>query len=385
MNELTDFCNGSRSALEGMDIDQLREACLNFGAALEPSEAGVVVVIAFGLVAALLVLIHRVMAAEDALPAVGTTIEGAVYGALAAYTGLVAGLVLAEFVLPVIVGLLFAILAAVGLLLAVVATVRGDGDVGWKVFGFIQSLVLVGALGVLAAMAFAVPTSGPAADEYATYLNTVSFGLAAAAGINAILVAIFRGVHWAAGWLLVPLNSSWGFIGNLLGLMTHIASFNGYADHGAHHKASDRRYYVCYEKGLSLKQNAAGRFAFSQGAVMSADREVLRRHEGVHVWQHYLGGPLYPLSHFAWFIGMIPFGLIGAAVKSVGVAEGVTAWSYYNNPWEVMAYGFINPTGRNPAQTLIWEWWLGILCAVLWISGAIAAFVVFVLAVFGEL
>jgi hypothetical protein len=187
-------------------------------------------------------------------------------------------------------------------------------------------------------------------------------------------------VHWAAGWLLVPLNSSWGFIGNLLGLMTHIASFNAYADNGKFHKSSDRRYYVCYEKGLSLKQNSAGRFAFSQGAVMSADNDVLRRHEGLHVWQHYIAGPLYPLSHFAWFIGMIPVGLIGAAAKSVNVGDAVTAVSYYDNPWEVMAYGCINPTGRNTSQPLIWDWWLGIICAVLWIPAAIIIFILVVLA-----
>lgn len=370
MNDLTDLCGVTQSELDGLDLDQLRETCIDVGATLSPSGGGIGLVLLLAAAGAALVLLVRVIRREPADSVVGTTIEGALYGGLGAYAGLVAGVVVADFMPPLVAGLLFSILAGVVLLLMIVAMIRGDGDVGWKLLGFLQALVLAGGLAALAWAAFSATGDGPAADSYSRYINAVSVGLALAGGVNGALVALARAAHWSVGWLLVPLNASWGFIGNILGLLTHIASFNAYADHGTLKKT--RLFYAHYEKGLSLKENSAGRFAFCQGAVLSADSAELERHEAVHALQHYIAGPIYPLSHFGWFIPLAIIGfIVGWARTDVAADEGATAYGYYNNPWEVMAYGFINPGGRDSSKPMIFDWWLAILFTVVWIVTAI--------------
>src|SRR5690606_3125927 len=138
-----------------------------------------------------------------------------------------------------------------------------------------------------------VPLDGPAASEYQAYVTSVGIGLGIASGIHGILSSVFRGVFYVIGVFFIVVNGTWGFIGNLLGLMTHFASLYFYKDFGRHHEDSSRFCFVCYERGFSLKSNSAGRFAFSEGAVMSADTSSLRRHEAVHVFQHYIFGPVY--------------------------------------------------------------------------------------------
>jgi hypothetical protein len=272
-------------------------------------------------------------------------------------------------------GLLFIVLAAVGIVFAIVAAVRGDGDVGWKVFGFLHFVTLSAALVVMALFCFAVPEKGRAANEYDTYLLAVAMGLGIASGINAIYSSIFRGCFYVVGVVFLIINGTWGFIGNLLGLMTHFASLYSYRDFGKNYEGANRICFVCYENGFSLKSNVAGRFAFTEGAVMSANTASLRNHEAVHVVQHYLFGPIYPLAHFAWFIIMLIPGLIGAAAEKLDAGEGITRMSYYNNPWEVMAYGLINPTARDPKDDLIWSWGAAVTVCVIYVLAAIGLFI----------
>jgi hypothetical protein len=379
MNDLADICSESGGALQSADLDSLRERCVNVHQAFSLPALELTLLLLFAFLGVLLVAIARGRAREPAWPAVLTTIEAAIYAVLGVYAGTTFGLLVAEVVPPIVLGLIFAILAVVGVLFAIVAAVRGTGSAGWKAFGFLQFLVAAALLAVLAGYAFAVPSSGPAGDDYDAYLDAVAIGLGVAGGTNAILVAVYRGVHWAVGWLLVPLNSAWGFVGNTLGLMTHIASFNFYDDHGAFHKPSDRRYYVCYERGFSLKTNASGDpFAFTQGAVMTANDDDLRRHEGVHALQHYVFGPIYPLSHFLWFIPMAVVGAIAGPAKGKDSAYGVTAMSYYDNPWEIVAYEFGG--WRDSSQPLVWSGPGSGIVAASWIVLALVLFIVLMVA-----
>src|SRR5262249_22046200 len=56
-----------------------------------------------------------------------------------------------------------------------------------------------------------------------------------------------------------------------------------------------------------------------------------------HVWQNRGFGPFYILSYVTWLIIMLIPGLIaGAAGGSVGT--GITALTYFDQPWEVWGY-----------------------------------------------
>ena len=375
--ELAAICGATATELQRLDQASLRDRCVEFLPVLDPSHntAALVMAIVFAVLVAAGVAIHRLVRKDSWWVVLLESLEALLFGAGAGYAGVVGGIVIAALVAPLWSGLLFGVLAAVGVVFAIVAAVRGDADAGWKVFGLLHFACLIAGLVVMAISCFGVPGQGPAADQYHGYLLAVGIGLGIASGVNAIYSAIFRGCFYVVGVAFLVINGSWGFIGNLLGLMTHFASLYSYKDFGKNHAASNRIFFVCYEKGFSAKSDSAGRFAFTQGAVMSADSPSLRQHEGVHVVQHYVFGPIYPLSHFLWFVVMVVPGLIGAAAEKLDAGEGITRMSYYDNPWEVMAYGLMNPAGRNTSDPLIWGWGAAVTVCVIYVLAAAGAFI----------
>ena len=69
---------------------------------------------------------------------------------------------------------------------------------------------------------------------------------------------------------------------------------------------------------------------------------------------------------------LIP-GCIGAKANKNDAGEGITRMSYYDNSWEVMAYGIMNPTGRDVAKDLIWGWVGSVIVCALYILAATTA------------
>lgn len=374
---LTDLCGGTAAQLQSLDLSALMDRCMQFEPVFDPGRntAALVVGLVFAGVTAGAVLIHRLVTEQAWYVVLLESLEALIFGAGAGYAGVVGGTIIAQLASPMLLGLLFLILAGVGVIFAIVAAVRGDAGGGWKLLGIAHFAVLVAGLGGMGALCMMVPGQGPAAGPYHTYILVVGIGLGVTSGINAIIASILRGNFYVVGVVFLIINGSWGFIGNILGLMTHFASLYSYQDFGKLYTPASRICFVCYETGFSLKSNSAGRFAFTQGAVMSADSTDLRKHEGVHVGQHYLLGPIYPLSHFLWFIVMVIPGLIGAASKQIAADEGITRMSYYDNPYEVMAYGFINPSGRNTSDDLIWDWAPAGVVAAIYALVAIGGFI----------
>jgi hypothetical protein len=373
MNELAEICGMPASAVGSLDLTSLRDGCFSFTQALALPGGELALVIVSGLLGAGAVLWHRLAKSEPTAATVGTTIEGGLYAAIGAWAGSAGGLLFAELAPPGFLGALFGVVAGVGALFAILALIRGDGEAGWKLLGVALFAALIIPLVVLMFAAFNVPGEGPAGEAYAGYLNSVALVAGSFGAINGALVALYRGATLPLGWLLVAVNSSWGALGNALGLMTHAASFCCYADHGRFHKPSDRRFYVCYENGFSLKKNASGHpFAFTEGAVMTADTDELRTHEGVHAIQHYLWGPIYLLSHFGWFIPWAGVALFAGPARGVSIGEAVTRLSYYNNPWEVFAYSFGGH--RDPNEELIFGAPLAGILAAGWIVLATGLF-----------
>jgi hypothetical protein len=375
MNELDDICGG-RGDFKSMTLDQLRVNCQDFGQAWGLSTVEIVLLILALLVGLFWLLAARQRAGADAGTVVGNTIEGASYAAIGMFAGSGFGLFAAEVVPPDLLGTIFGLVGVVALVFAIIGAANGDGDTGGKAAAVVLGALLA-ALGVmLAIFAYAVPNSGAAGDEYETYVNVVAISLGLLGALDGIVAALLRGPHWAAGWALVFLNSSWGFLGNILGLGTHIGSYLCWANDGAPER-NNRKAYPLYRRGLTLKQEAGNRYAFTQGWVMCCDRGgALEVHEAIHVGQHFVLGPIYAVSHGIWDALGALFGAVAYLLKliwgkRIGFTDAVTKMSYFNNPYEIMAYATHNGARQDTDDLIIASPWSFIFMA-LWILGAIA-------------
>jgi hypothetical protein len=97
--------------------------------------------------------------------------------AIGMFAGSGFGLVVAEVVPPDLLGTIFGLVGLVALFFAIRGAAKGDGETGGRVAAVVLGALLA-ALGVtLAIFAYAVPNSGPAGDEYQTYVNVVAISL----------------------------------------------------------------------------------------------------------------------------------------------------------------------------------------------------------------
>jgi hypothetical protein len=148
--------------------------------------------------------------------------------------------------------------------------------------------------------------------------------------------------NWGgAGWVAFPLDTTWGLAATTTGDLIHLIDF-AWGDHAV---GDPRTEAHRYKSGLGVKPG----FVFTQGSVMSqaagavpppggtGDEQDLFAHESLHTWQNRIFGPFYLWSYLAWMIVfLIPGLIVGAILGDVG--GGITAWSYFNNPWEVWGY-----------------------------------------------
>ena len=375
MNELDDICGGGGD-FDSMTLDQLRANCQDFGQAFGLSTAEIVLFVLAVLAGLVWLLVARQRAKADTGTVVGNTIEGAAYGGIGMFAGSGFGLFVAEVVPPGLLGTIFGIVGIVALVFVIIGAAKGDGGTGGKAAAVVLGVLLAGVGVMLAILAYAVPNSGPAGDEYQTYVNVVAITLGLLGALDGIIAALLRGPHWAAGWALVFLNSSWGFLGNILGLGTHLGSYLCWANDGAPER-NNRKAYTLYERGLTLKQDAGGRYAFTQGWVMCCDQPGdLERHEAIHVGQHFVLGPIFVVSHGIWdgvgaVIGVIAYLLKLVWGTSIGFGDAITKMSYFNNPYEIMAYATHNGARQDTDDLIIASPWSFIFMAA-WILGAIA-------------
>jgi hypothetical protein len=195
------------------------------------------------------------------------------------------------------------------------------------------------------------------------------------------LVGVMDGLWATHRWLGLGifgfgLDVTWGLGGSTNGVLLHL--INTFITTHADGPAEIRQEVHRYIQGFYLKVD----FAFTQGAVMSdmngwTPGSDLFEHESLHVWQNRILGPLYWFSYAAWMlVTLIPSliaGLIGGAV-----GDAVQWWTYYNNPWEVMAYGIANPAGRTgwgKAGWICWPWPVAIALAAPILGGIVVLFV----------
>jgi hypothetical protein len=110
----------------------------------------------------------------------------------------------------------------------------------------------------------------------------------------------------------------------------------------------------------------------------------VEKHESVHVFQHFLFGPIYPLSYALWATLLFIPGIIAGAVTSGRtVASGITDICYYNCPWEVIAYA-VEGTGYDGTDDILilsrQHPYLDWIINVIWVGGATAAVIAFFVA-----
>lgn len=185
-----------------------------------------------------------------------------------------------------------------------------------------------------------------------------------AAGLNGAISGAKGIYQWRRphGWVCWALDSTWGLISVAGGVVLHLVNAaypSSYFD-----GMSRRTNQHVYEGGFTFRS----RFAITFGNVVSAAggdaglrgesppvmrrRQLVEAHEGTHVLQNRLFGPLYVLGYGAWLI------LAGAAGLVVGLVLDRSNWhsvvetfAYYNNPFEYWAYrkdGYWPPRGAHP-------------------------------------
>ncbi len=342
VNELSSICSLPAEGLATADLSALYDHCLAPAQAFELpwAELGLVLVaaaagIAIGIAAA-------VKRGAGAGAVVGCAIETCLYGAAGAYFGSTGGLVVAEFVPPLVLGIVGFGLALAIIAGCVLALVHGTAGAGMKVLGVLALLIFGGAFATAGVGTVLMEDGAGAASDYQAYLNGAALGLGFVGAANGLIVGGFRAVSPFTGWLIIPLVSAWGFLGTILGLLMHVASWLFFADFGRRNENCGghcdiiRNWlgFVAYSDGFRVMPG----YFFSQGGVMTADTKHGVWHEAVHVFQHIVFGPIFVVSYVGWLAVGAIVGLIAGAFKAIGPLYGAMAVAYVDNPWEVWEY-----------------------------------------------
>ncbi len=191
-------------------------------------------------------------------------------------------------------------------------------------------------------------------------------------------VGVYDGLWASHKWLGLgligfPLDVTWGLAGSTDGVLLHLINtyWGKHRDDAPGAPVAEARQGAhLYRSGFRLKTD----FAFTQGAVMSdmtthGPTDPLFAHESIHVWQNRVLGPFFTFSYFGWMVlTFIPALIAGLIDSQKRVGAALEAWTYYDNPWEVMAYGIANPTSRiargSSGDWLYWPWAIAIIFAV---------------------
>ena len=188
---------------------------------------------------------------------------------------------------------------------------------------------------------------------------------AAAAGLNGMISGAAGAYAWrrVRGWLCFVVDSTWGLLGVSSGLLLHAVNVI-YRNPSYVVGMSRRANRHVYESGFSVRPGfalalgnvvsgaggSAGLRGDSPGAVRR--RKLVDVHEGVHLFQNRLLGPLYPLLYLGW---MVVAGAAGLMVSLLGDRKNrwavMETFAYYDNPFEYWAYrndDYWPPHGAHP-------------------------------------
>ena len=182
--------------------------------------------------------------------------------------------------------------------------------------------------------------------------TSLAAAVAVPAGLNGLLGGARRIYAWKTigGWGAFVLDSSWPLISTTLGVLVNLANLlNRHSGFGPEFSVRKNRHV--FARGFALKRG----FANTQGPVISnatcgrgddlaVHRNLIERHEGLHVWQQRWFGPIHPLVYVVWgVVGMIVGAVYGVVsrkrrVAKVRVGTLMETAAYYDNPFEYWAY-----------------------------------------------
>jgi hypothetical protein len=150
------------------------------------------------------------------------------------------------------------------------------------------------------------------------------------------------------------LDSTWNLIGTAAALVVH--AINARVRDSRYNDAFSRgASYHVYDGGITPRRG----FTFTFGNVMTnarGRRDLVERHEALHVWQQRALGPAYPLLYGVWMAGGAVVGaLVWLRHRDEPLFSLVETAAYYDNPFEYWAYrhdGHWPPRRANPR--LVW-------------------------------
>ncbi len=193
--------------------------------------------------------------------------------------------------------------------------------------------VVVGAAGAIVGALVGTP--------FGTIVTVI---FAVIAGVNGAFAGYRQIYHWRTwqGNVAFFLDSTWGMVGTVKGDLVNIANLFW---PGAEYRTdcSRRQNRHVYFGGAAIRRG----YAWTQGNVISnADSGrgltrplFLTRHEGLHIWQSRMFGPVFQGGYALW---MALGGLAGAIAwlfnRDQDFYNMVETGAYYDNPFEYWAY-----------------------------------------------
>jgi len=158
-------------------------------------------------------------------------------------------------------------------------------------------------------------------------------------GLNGLIAGSKRIYDWnrPIGWVAFLLDSTWGLIGSGAALGVH-AAHRTRQDRGTYRSdLSERQNRHVYDTGVTMRKH----FAMTVGNTvtnLNGHRDLLERHEMVHVWQARLFGPMFPLLYGTWTALGTVVGTAKWTRHRDGLRKHVDTYAYYHNPFEYWAY-----------------------------------------------
>lgn len=165
---------------------------------------------------------------------------------------------------------------------------------------------------------------------------------AIAGGANGLASGVAGIYDWrsARGVTAMALDSTWGLPLVVASLALHAVNLV-WPRSDYRPDLSRRRGYFVYAGGARVRPG----FVWTIGNVVSNARptgprrlQMLARHEGLHVWQHRLFGPFFPVLYVAWLVAGSVAGTAVWLIRGGSWWKTVDTLAYYDNPFETWAY-----------------------------------------------
>ena len=202
------------------------------------------------------------------------------------------------------------------------------------------------------------------------WLTRSGRGFVIAAGAVGAVSGLVAGVHriydWrtARGRAAFVLDHTWALATTATGVLG-VAVNRAMGEIAPDVELSERRNRLVHRRGFVLRRGFAVTFGYvvngaagTNGDLTPSRRNLVDRHEDVHVWQARVFGPVYAAVYSLWAITGTVTGFVSwlANRERATLAQFVDAHAYYRNPFEWHAYsrdGNWPPRSANPE--LVWD------------------------------